>query len=617
MPRYNYLLFFLFVIVAGIKQPFAQNKIIDSLSALLKKDKEDTNKVIHLHKLCREHLNIGNYDTALHYGNRALQLGKQLNFQKGIATAYNNIGMIYFNQGDHYKALENHFASLKISEKNGNKRGVAASYNNIGMIYFNQGEHYKALENHFASLKISEEMGDKQGIANSYNNIGINYTNQKNYSKALENHFASLKICEEIGNKRGVANSYNNMGMIFLRQGDYGKALENHFASLKIREETDDKKGIATSCMNIGNAYTHKLKYVEAGVWFQKGIRLAKEIGAKDVITMSYQRLSEMSKKMNDYKNAYEYYKLYTQITDSIFDENSNKQIAELQIKYETDKKEKENKLLTQKNQIQQLEIEQEKERRRIQLILLISSLTLVSIVFILLYYRNQFTQKARMEKEINLQQKLRFKSVLDAEEKERRRIAQELHDGLGQLLSTAKLNISVLEDTPLNTPSTPIKNALSLLDNAIEEVRTISHNMMPGVLMRLGLVAALRELVRKINESKQLTVQLNVNFDQRLDEPIEVAIYRIVQEVWHNSISHAKAKTITTQLNKKGNDFFMEISDDGIGFDTSLMEKSEGIGWKNIYTRTALLHGSIQIVAVPLKGTTIAIHFPNLFSEE
>ena len=640
-----------FIVPFLISALCAQNKTIDSLLELLKNDKPDTNKVIHLNKLCWDYLSIGNYTPALENGNAALQLALQLNFKNGIATSYTDIGLVYYKRSDYEKALENHFASLKIQEELHDKNGIATSYNNIGVIYHDQGNYDKALENHFASLKIREETQDKNGIAASFNNIGLIYYDEGNYEKALENYLASLKmreetgdkqaigtlynnigliysnrgkieealenylaslkICENIGDKQGIAASYNNIGDVYRSKNKPDKALENYFASLKICEEIGDKEGIAMGNIAIANVYSDKLNYGKASEWLEKGLQFAKETGAKQLLLEVYKGLSEVSEKTNDYRNAYKYHQLYSGFKDSIFNEKNAQQIAELQTKYETEKKEKENKLLIQQNLLQQAKI----EKRTLMLIILISILIFTIAISLLLYYRYKLKQQTLMEQEMNSQQQLRFKAIIDAEEKERRRIAQELHDGLGQLLSTAKLNISVLEDSPPDEKQ--VKNALALIDNAIDEVRTISHNMMPGVLIRLGLISALRELVRKISDSNKIKVELTADCDERLSELSEIAIYRIVQESVNNMIKYSQGSGIMININKNRSDLFLEINDNGIGFDTSLIENSSGIGWKNIYARTSLLQGIIQVTSAPSKGTSVNIHFPNLFSEQ
>ncbi len=682
----------LLILIATGGPSYAQNKTIDSLQSLLLNDKPDSSKVIHLNELSSAYKLIGNYTTAFQYANKGLQVARQLNFQKGIASSFNKLGNIYQAQGSYDKALENYYIALKISEEIGDKTRIANAYNNIGTIYYSQGRYDKALENYLpsltirksiddkkdiaasyinignvhlaqgsydralenylASLKMSESIGDKQNMAISYNNIGIVYKYQDNYDKALENYFASLrifektgdkqriassysnigiiyaaqgnpakalknqlaslKISEEIGNKYGIASSYNNMGDIYMHNGSTDLALKNYFASMSIFEEIVNKQGMAISYISIGQAYMNKLNYKEASVWLQRAQQLAKETGSLPLLLDAYKGLSKAGEKMSDYRNAYHYHQLYFQLKDSLFNEKSNKQITEMQTKYETEKKEKENKLLIQQSLLQEARI----EKRTLVMIMLIGMLVFAISIFIFIYTRYKLKQKTLMERKLSHQQQFHFKEIMNAEEKERRRVAQELHDGLGQLLSTTKLNISILEDI-LPLAETYIKNALSLIDNAIDEVRTISHNMMPSTLIRLGLTSTLRELARIISNSNKIKVELNVDYDERLSDVNEVIIYRIIQESVNNMIKYSEASCIKIILSKNKADLFIEIKDNGIGFDTSLIEKSSGMGWKNIYARTALLNGIIRVTSLPSEGTTIHIHFPDLFFEQ
>lgn len=589
---------------------------IDSLQLFLKTSKEDITKVNTINILSRQYINTGNYEKALQYAEDAQQQSGKLSYQKGIADSYNNIGIIYWHKGDYEKSVDYHLKALKIREEIGDKKGIAYCYNNIGIIYMEHENFEKALVFFLKSLKILEIVGEKKEIALAINNIGYIYWNQGLYEKALDNQLRSLKIHTEIGDKHGIAYSQNCIGLIYFSQGNYEKALNSQLESLKIDEEMQDKQRIGNDYINIGSVYIKQGKLEKSNYYFNEALIISQKIGNKEGIKGAYFSLSELFDKRGDYKQAYNYHKLYSDIKDTLLNKQSSKQIAEMNAKYDSEKKDKENMLLAQKNRIQQIEIEREKEKRYSQLIILVGSLTFAVVVFILLYYRSKFKQKAMMEKEINSQQKLRFKAVMDAEEKERRRIAQELHDGLGQLLSTVKLNISATENLIDEVHKTPFNNSLSLIDTACDEVRTISHNLMPGVLIRLGLLSSLRELVRKINASKQLTINFDANFDARIDELTEVAIYRIVQEVLNNIIKHSQAKNVSLALKKNGADFFMQIIDDGIGFDTSLIVKSEGVGWKNIYSRSAMLNGTVDIISAPFEGMTVKIYFPILFSE-
>ena len=213
------------------------------------------------------------------------------------------------------------------------------------------------------------------------------------------------------------------------------------------------------------------------------------------------------------------------------------------------------------------------------------------------------------LERTIADQQKLRFKAVLETEDKERKRIAQDLHDGLGQLLSTARLNVASLEDAVENDDdeSRIWKNSLNLIDEACTEVRNISHAMMPNVLIQKGIKNALQELVDKINASGQLNVDLNFKqFDDDLSEIHKVAVYRIVQEVLNNTIKHAEATKATVKLETVNSNLFLHISDNGMGFDLNQIENSSGIGWKNIQSRIETMNGTMNIQS--RNGSTIEI---------
>jgi signal transduction histidine kinase len=206
----------------------------------------------------------------------------------------------------------------------------------------------------------------------------------------------------------------------------------------------------------------------------------------------------------------------------------------------------------------------------------------------------------------------LRAKSVIEAEEKERIRIATDLHDGVGQLLSAAKLNLSSLE-SKLNLHNTDeqtaFKNAIDLVDDSVKEVRAVSHNMMPNTLLKLGLASAVKEFITKIQGTPNLKVNLEiVGLTGRLEQEKETILYRVIQEVVSNIIKHAKASELTLQLIKHEKEISILIEDNGVGFDTSKMNDFDGIGLKNILSRVEFINGTVHFDSVVNRGTTVII---------
>ncbi len=392
-----------------------------------------------LARCCRNlgsiYIDNADYTRAMKFHSLALKNYLILGDKKGIANSYNNIGIVYRNQGDFENALENYRVSLKVRLELGDKKAIASSYNNIGNIYMDKGDYPKAVEAFLVALKINEELGDKKGLSNSYNNIGIIYKKQENYKKALENYLQSLKLREELGDEKLMADVYNNIGFIYVMQGDYekaldsqlkalkvrlesndkrgmsdsygnigtiymyiadsaattksnaismyDKALENHFKALAIRKEIETKLGQADSYNNIGTVYLKQNKLEMAYDFLIKALVIFEEIKYKDGIMETYTALSEVLDKKGEYKQSLYYYKLYSVMKDSLLNAESNKQIAEMNIRYDTERKDKE--LIKKDFEIGQQKAEAEKQQTQRKVFIV--GFIFVLIVLCVIYY--------------------------------------------------------------------------------------------------------------------------------------------------------------------------------------------------------------------------------------
>lgn len=175
-------------------------------------------------------------------------------------------------------------------------------------------------------------------------------------------------------------------------------------------------------------------------------------------------------------------------------------------------------------------------------------------------------------------------------------------------MLSTARLNVAGLEDSVLAENKPDLDRALKIIDDACVEVRSISHNMMPSALIRLGLIPAINELVNNINATKALKIDFTNNVDASVGKSLDITIYRVVQEVLNNMIKHAKADHISMSILKIAGELEIIMKDNGIGFDTNMLKESKGMGWKNIFSRVSMLDGNIKLESEPKKGTMIYI---------
>jgi two-component system NarL family sensor kinase len=281
------------------------------------------------------------------------------------------------------------------------------------------------------------------------------------------------------------------------------------------------------------------------------------------------------------------------------------------------EKKEQNIKSLQKQSRIQKLELKnkelQVKDRNMAISIILIVIIAggLLSYLF---YNRYKLKQKALLQAEMLHQQDLLTKAVLDAEEKERQRIAGDLHDGVGQLFSAVKMNLTgIFERVPLNRDEDRflVEKTLALVDESCKEVRSISHQMMPNMLLRSGIASDVKSFIEKI-DAESLKVTLDAKgFTDKLESNVEVVLYRVIQETVNNVIKHAKADKLDIKLTRDAAGINAVIADNGVGFNTTLKDDFGGIGLKNIATRIEYLKGTVDYLSARNKGTTVKVWVP------
>lgn len=406
---------------------------IDSLRYMLKTEQEDTSRAIYSYKLCWEYMRKGLFDSAMYFGNSALDISEKANFKKGIIGAYGNMGNAFYAQSNYPQALEYYFKTLKVAEEEGDQKNVVRWLGNIGVVYTRMGDYIKAIDYYFRILYISEKINDTKSIATAYNNIGIIYKlksnyrraldyfskalrasedlqdnyliannlgnlgviyeNLKNYEKALSYYSRVLKIANQLGEKRIIASTYDNMGNVYTAQKKYDQALDYYFKALKIDEELGNKNGIAIKLGNIGALYTATKQYKEAETYLLKSLNLSEEIQSMNDIKAANEYLSELYTQVGNHEKALEHYKGYTVAQDSIFSEQKNEAIAQKAMSYEFSKKE-----MAAKAQQDRLILEQETEKKKNQIIVWsIAGGLLLALIFAAFIFRSlKISQKQK-----------------------------------------------------------------------------------------------------------------------------------------------------------------------------------------------------------------------------
>ena len=609
--------------------------------------KADTNKVILLSDLCWEYRTIS-ADSAILFGVEALHLAKDLSYQKGIAQAYNDLGIIYIDKADYKKAVGYLNESMKIRSQLNDKNGMAALYNKLGIIDQKQGRLKEALQNQIEALKIFRELGQEKWMAHSLNNIAIIHQNLGDLEKALEYHKMGLEYRIKIKDVAGEATSYTNLANLYAKMRDttlsliyYEKALglsrklkskelisttlsnlaniymarKDYFRadqlfreSLDIREQLGDSKGISSTLSRMGSVYAETGRYREASVALNRSLKISKEISVVEEELSALLGLAKLKALTHQLDSTFILMKLYIATKDSVYDQRIKQQIIEVQNKYENDKLEQDLKLAKKEKEYAEVKLSQ----RKTQLWLLVFIIISLTGGAIFLFYRHNKQQQAAVDGERIIQQEARMNAVFLGQEEERRRIAKELHDGIGQTLSAIKLNYNVLtRNVGMMGQQNEFNKIEKMLDSASVEVRSISHQMMPIELEQFGLVPAIESML-ELNLAKtpiQFSFEHN-SFAGRFGTQIELALYRVLQELVNNVIKHSKANLLNVQLLKLANHIVFIVADNGVGFDVETQEK-KGIGLLNIAGRIDGINGHLHYESIPGNGTTVTIRTP------
>lgn len=520
----------------------------------------------------------------------------QKNQPKVYIRAELNIGRIYGDKGDNVKAFEHYQKALKTAEAINDKESIPHVLKNIGVLYVSWKKFDEAFSYYDKAEKLATENGNKELIADCQNNKGIIYEQKEEYPKALSAYKNALELYTEKNIPEKISMALSNIAIIYKAQKNYPEAINYNLKAISIAEKQDDKWTMSATYNNIGNLYGEMGDYKKSIEFCEKALKIAKEIAAGEIIWATYDSMADASAKAGDNKKAFEYQKLSFVSFKDFMNKESTKQLSELNVKYETEKKQN---LINQ----QEFEIKQ----KNIWLIFggILFLTTLISVFFI---YRNyQHKQDKKLQKEIFLQQELATKSLFEGEQNERIRIARDLHDSVGQMLSLVKMNLSSQEQTSEN------ENIQSLVDKTISEVRNISHNLIPEEL-NFGIFPALENLADKVNSSSKTKIELQIPEEIKLikfQKQNELSIYRIVQEVVNNMIKHADASSINLSIKKLENSLIINIKDNGKGLDDDSISNSAGIGWKNINARVHMMDGKIKIESEKLAGTQIEITLP------
>jgi two-component system NarL family sensor kinase len=382
----------------------------------------------------------GELDSALMYIDKGLAI-KEVNTDPSfIGKCMVAQGNIYRRKQNQEQSIQSFLKGISFFEKANNKLGIAECYNGIAALYVGKKDYEQAIDYHEKALKIRHDLGLKVEESMSLGNIGIVKMRQKKYKEALAFHYLSLKIIEKLNDAARMAFIYNDLGATYLADKQPLKAIPFLQKSIEIRTKIHETVELPYTLNYLGEAFEQAGQKQKAEYYIKEANHLAIQLHNTKQIKESYESISQFYARNKQTDSAYAYSIKFINYKDSVESADNLKAMDQLMVKFETEKKEQQIKLLNQQTTIDKLSI----NKQRTAIFIIITLFLLSSIVGFLLYNRNKLKQRALLQEQLLIQQDALTKAVIEAEEHERKRIGSDLHDGVGQLFSTVKLNLTV-----------------------------------------------------------------------------------------------------------------------------------------------------------------------------
>ena len=654
---------FFVVVLFGPAVLLAQGKAAD-LQAELHQAKDDHTRVDLLNKLAF-HYRKSQPDSAWHYAEESIELAQSISYPEGEAMAWNRKGLALKYQGKYLKSLDTYHEALLLvkDEKSDqaketraltyrnltnthrhlgnltraleyclkeveiwqqftpvNHRRMAASYNNLANLYAADEAYKKAIDYYHKAIEVYEESGDDFGIAQAYTNLGNALQFLDSLEPAKDYYQRALVMFMDMNADFEASTIYMNLGVIAEKEGDYAKAKQYFTQDLELHIRLNNPAFQAEAYRNLAMTEVLLNQPDTALNHLKNALKLAQETEQAWLEAEILQQLSETNESIQDFQLATHYLKHYIQLRDSLTLAESSEERIAMQEKFEAEQKERQIALLEAENALQESSLEKQ------NLIYgLLGTLTLLITLFALVLRTRLRTKAQLAEKESALnRQELRVRNaLLEGQEMEKRRFADLLHDNITGMLFSLKLQMVSLLDSISAQPE-PVKKAIDpnyqrletslkdLLTQTIDDIRELSKGLVPPLLVKFGLEPALKDLAKSIEKGGNLKVNLEIeDLESRPEANLELAIYRMVQELLLNALRHSGASEVTVSLVKQNGELEVQVSDNGQGFDTEQARSGPGEGLNNIWLQLDFYKGKMLLNTSYGKGTAYQLLIP------
>ncbi len=525
---------------------------------------------------------------------------KKIKYTLGEAESYSNLSLVSFFSGKFEDNFKYSLRAIELYEQLGDNEKLAKEYGEMGF-RMNKRNLQKALYYMQKGMKISEKHNYKKPLLSIYNNYGTLKQQQKQLDSALYFFRKCLTIKQSINDSVGIPYSLNNIGEIYLERKQFKDAKELFDQALQIRIALNDQYGIADNLAYLGDLNHAQKNYPEAIKNYNQSLEMSLKYGFNNLLRHNYKMISECYEFSNNSDEALKAYKKHIFYKDSILNTETNSKIAELEVQFETNKKEK---------QLLEKEIEVKNSRNKL---IAVSALALFIGLVGFLIYRQQKLKNKQQEQEFELKSAIAQIEMQNQLQEQRLSISRDLHDNIGAQLTFVISSVDNLKFGNQIGDSKIVHQLTKISDftkSTIIELRDTIWAMNKNEFSFEDLRSRIFNFIEKAKIAKE-----DIEFSFKIDATLSdvrfsslqgINIYRTIQEAINNAMKYAEAATISVDVEKIDDQIKIVIQDDGIGFDLNEVEIGNGI--QNMKKRMSDVGATFELISKQNKGTIVTI---------
>ncbi len=560
----------------------------------------DTAKINALNKRS-ENLSKVDVDSSSYLAQEALNLAQQANFKRGIAAATKNLAICNYVNGKSDIAIKQFIEAIKLFEELKDINELAHCYSQMGIAYYLQYQYDNALKYYDKSIELYKKTTNKKDLAGVYINQGISYTYVKKMDLAEINYNEALKIYQEINYEPGFAPAYNSLAKIYYAKKEYAKAISYYKLAEQYSLKSNNKYHLITNYNSLAMCYKELKEYETAKAYSEKSIAISKEVGSVERELFCHETMADILFSMGDYKNAYASFQNYASLKDTLFNQDKNDAIAEMQAKFDVEKNQQKVKEIEL-----QKKIDDEANTKQRLLFMVVIVVILISLVFTILLFRNKQKVNSLLEQknaaiQANLEQKEVMMSEIHHRVKNNLQMVSSILDLQARDLTDEK-SMRVIEDSLSRI------NAISLIHQRLYQSDNIR-----GIKINTYLQELAFDILKNFSSSVTTTpIQLTCKVDDlNMDLESAIPIGLITAELITNACKYAflsiEKPEITITLNKQQDALVLIVTDNGVGKQAAVNESGTSFGTKLIKSLSRKLRAEI-IEDTSNKGTSIQL---------